>query len=362
MKNRKKEMEAFMSNFKEMPDRLLKYCEILLEESDATPESYQDTMSFRRIAIELNTKCNLRCAWCYRLDPNYAHVLNKMMPIEKFRDIVNNTKGRFRKVVLGGLGEILLYPNILEAIELSKKLSDNISITTNCSTLTKELIDSLVEKGLTHIELSIDAFGIDDDYKIDRFIIDKFRIRHTDSHKLKLIKYINDQNVLSLQINSVVLDINYNSLKQIVEVLKDNRNLKYLHFITLFTTKQLRDIGIQRIPDEKYISLLKSVSDDIKKYNLNWEITPSPLSILSDPIIQMKKRKNICFTCFEDPYINVDGKLLPCGRQKKWEGVDATMGFEKAWNDPKLVLFRKNMLNGNYPKLCGDLCYLKPIS
>lgn len=359
MSKRKEVMSDFMLNFKDMPDRLLKYCEILLEGKDASPVSYQDTMSFRRLAIELNTKCNLNCAWCFRLDPNFKHILNKQMTIETLKKIINNTKGKFRMVVLGGLGEPLMYPHFLEAIKLAKKLSSNIKTTTNATLLTKELIDNLVESGLTHLEMSIDVFGRDGNYNIDNALIKKFRIRHTDPHRLELIKYINDKNVLNLQINSVLLDINYNSLKNMVEVLKDFKNIKILHFIPLFTTKQLRDIGIDRISDEKYMLLLKSIQGDIKKYNLKWEVTPSSLGTLADPIIQMKKRKNICFTCFEDPYISIEGKLLPCGRQKIWGGVDATIGFEKAWNHPKILEFRKNMLNGNYPELCGNLCYLK---
>ena len=225
--------------------------------------------------------------------------------------------------------------------------------------LTKDLIGEFVESGLTHIEMSIDAFGRDGNYYIDNSLIKKFRIRHTDSHRLELIKYINDKNVLNLQINTVLLDINYDSVKHMVEVLKDFKNIKILHFIPLFTTKQLRDIGVDRISDEKYMSLLKLIQDDIIKYNLEWEVTPSPLGTLADPIIQMKKRKNICFTCFEDPYISIEGKLLPCGRQKIWGGVDATDGFEKAWNHPKILKFRKDMLEGKYPDLCGKLCYLK---
>ncbi len=65
--DRKKEMQAYIENFKDMPDRLLKYNEILLEGEDACPECYQDTMSYRRLAVALTTRCNLSCQWCYPL-------------------------------------------------------------------------------------------------------------------------------------------------------------------------------------------------------------------------------------------------------------------------------------------------------
>ena len=78
-----------------------------------------------------------------------------------------------------------------------------------------------------------------------------------------------------------------------------------------------------------------------------------------DPIIALKQKKNICFTCFEDPYISEDGELIPCVRTKPMGGVDATVGFEKVWNHPRMLKFRKNMLQENYPSLCGKLCYVK---
>ncbi len=104
---------------------------------------------------------------------------------------------------------------------------------------------------------------------------------------------------------------------------------------------------------------LYKIKADLEKYNLDWKMSPPPEGAVMDPIIEMKKRKNICFTCFEDPYLSVNCELLPCGRQKIYGGVDATVGFEKAWNHTKLLEFRKNMLEGKYPPLCSQLCYLK---
>lgn len=308
-------------------------------------------MSFRRLAIELTTRCNLNCIWCYRRDPAYKHILNKDMPFEKLKKVVENTKGKFRMVHLGGLGEPLLYPKIIDAVKMVKKLSDKVKITTNGTLLTKKLIDELTEAGLTHIEISIDAFTVEKNLEF----------RGSDLGKLvQAIKYISDQNKLYLQINSVVANINYKYLFNAVEVLKECKNVKILHLIPLFETKQCQEHGIRRVSDEDFQRLLRKSYSDIQKYNLEWKLEP-PVhgGIRADPIIEMKRRLNICFTCFEDPYISVEGELLPCGRQKLYGGADATCGFEKAWNCPKLLKFRENMLKGKIPELCRRLCYLK---
>ena len=95
--NIKKEMLAYIDNFKNMPDRLLKYNEILLEGRDASSFCFQDTMSYRRLAVAITTRCNLNCKWCYRLDPQYKSILNKDLEIEIFKKFVKNTKGYWIK-------------------------------------------------------------------------------------------------------------------------------------------------------------------------------------------------------------------------------------------------------------------------
>lgn len=349
MQERKLQMQEFMKNFEGMPDRLLKYCEILLEGEDASPYCYQDTMSLRGIAIALTAKCNMHCAWCYRFDEAYKNVLDIELPFEKLESIVKNTKGRFRRVHLAGLGETTLYPRLLDAIKLVKKLSDRVKFTTNATRLTEEYIDSLAKSGLTDIEISICVF----DEKKEK------ELRGVDLRRsLKSAVYISNETDIDLQVNTLVSSMNYKFLFNLVDQLKEAKKLT-IHTIPLFETHQCREAGIRRVSAQDYRALLNKIKADIDKYDLDWDMSPTPEGSVLDPIIEMKVKKNICFTCFEDPYISEKGELLPCVRQKPHGGVDATGGFEKAWNHPRLLEYRRNMLKGCYPPLCGQICYLK---
>lgn len=351
MIERKKEMLSLMENFRDMPDRLLKYIEILLEGEDATSHCYQDTMSFRRLGIKLVNRCNLKCKWCYRGDSANKDLVNsKDLSVETLRKFVENTKGKFRLVHFGGLGEPTLHRNLSEVIGLAGKLSDNVKLTTNGTLLSPELIAKMIAAGLTHLEVSIDGFT-DEDNK---------EWRGSDLKKLvRNIVHISNNTNLILQINSVLSCLNYNSLMNMVEMLKDAKNIDTFHTIPLFMTEQMRNEGIERVPDNEYIKLLRKIEADIKKYNLKWKLSPPPEGVSLDPTIEMKRKRNICFTCFEDPSIGTDGYLCACGRIGFAPLADATQGFEKAWNHPKMLEFRKNMLRGKYPEFCGNLCYLK---
>ncbi len=346
---RKKEMQELLQNFEGMPDRLLKYLEILLERKDATPYSYQDTMSFRKLAIALTSRCNKSCQWCYRFDPAYKDTLNKDLPFEKLERFVKNTRGKFRLVHLGGIGEPTLYPRLFDVINISKKLSNKIKITTNASLLNKDFINKLVKSGLTHIEVSVWTSS-----EKQEKIIRNVELKKT----IENIVYMANETPLDVQVNTTVCSLNYDKLPNLVNKLKKAKTLS-LHTIPLFETAQCRKAGIRRISVEKYEKLLRKVKNRILKFNLKWNMFPTPEGSVIDPLIEIKRKLNICFTCFEDPYISAIGELLSCGREEPWGGVDITVGFEKAWNHPKLLKFRKNMLEGKYPPLCGKLCYLK---
>jgi len=343
-------MLEFLANFEGMPGRLMKYLELLLLGEDASPFCYQDSMSYRRLAIAITTYCNLKCKWCYRHDSQYQGVLNKHIRLEVLRNIVSNTEGHFRLIHLAGLGEPLLYPNLAEAIRIVREKSDNVKITTNGTLLTPQKVDEIVAAGLTHIELSVDAFSMD---KLTEF-------RGSDLRQIVgMIKYISNETKLFLQINSVVASLNYNALFNIVDVLKEAKNIKVIHTIPLFMTEQLRNDKCKKVSDEDYISLLDKIEKDIKANRLDWKVQPSAYGVSIDPVIEMKRQKNICFSCFEDPFINTDGYLCPCPRREFDPLHDAIGGLEKAMNSQNALEYRKNMLKGNYPEFCGEICFLK---
>jgi MoaA/NifB/PqqE/SkfB family radical SAM enzyme len=351
MHPKKTEMIEFMrQSFDGYPDRLLKYIEILLDGKNASPYCYQDTMSYRHLAISLNTYCNKNCTWCYRKDSAFKNILNKQMDFSVLEKIIKNTKGRFPKVYLTGIGEPLLYPRYTDAIREVRKITDNVVLTTNGSLLSEKKIDELTDAGLTHIEISIDCF----DEEMQK------KHRGTDlQHLHKMVKYISDKNILKLRINSVVNTITLPYLWNAVDYLKDCENIKTYHIIPMFDVEQMREIGVSSVPEPEMKKLLVHLESKARECGLNWGFYPSSYGINMYPSIAMKKRLNICFVCFESPTISVDGMLMPCPRQMTWGGVDATVGFEKAWNSPHLLKFRENMLAGDYPVHCEKLCYLK---
>jgi len=166
-----------------------------------------------------------------------------------------------------------------------------------------------------------------------------------------------------LQINSVVSTENAPWLSDFVSKFKNVKNINVWHTIPLFETSQMRDSGIKPLDDDSYKTLLLKTENEIKEEGLDWNLSPSGHGVRLDPIIEMKRRLNICFSCFDDPYIGVNGQFNFCPRQEYTaSGVDVSVGFEEAWNHQNLRKFRKNMLKGTYPEYCGKLCFLEDRS
>ncbi len=347
--NMKAEMDAFMRYFDGMPGRLQKYMELLLLGKEASPYAYQDTMSLRRLAIALTTYCNLNCIWCFRHDSHYKAILNKHMDRTVLRIILKNISGPLRLIHFGGTGEPLLYPHLLEAIRLARVKTSAVKITTNGVLLTDKFIRDLVKAGLTHIEVSIDAFSSDE----------LLRVRGSRLEKLvALMEYMSAHTGLVMQVNSVVTSFNYKGLFKVVEVLKNVRRELCVHTIPLFIAEHIDGSRIRRITDADYRRLLEKIESGICARGLPWRTSPASVSAGLDPVIEMKRRDGICFTCFEDPYINTDGYLCACGRREFHGIVDASVGFEKVMNAPEVLRYRAAMLSGRSPEYCRKVCFL----
>lgn len=109
------------------------------------------------------TSCNLNCIFC-SIDAGLSSknqvdfVVEREYLVEEFKKLVDFKECNV-EVHLGTQGEPLLYAEIVELIKdlSSIKKVKTISMDTNGTLLTEELVDKLAEAGLTRINLSLNA-------------------------------------------------------------------------------------------------------------------------------------------------------------------------------------------------------------
>lgn len=107
------------------------------------------------IQIEITTKCNINCPLCLRtIDP--AKVVDADMPIDLFKSIIRQLKGKTRDVSLVGLGEPLLHPEIFSMIRFAKENELEVSIIDNFTLIDREKSLKLIDSGLDNLYVSFD--------------------------------------------------------------------------------------------------------------------------------------------------------------------------------------------------------------
>ena len=223
----------------------------------------------------------MKCVWCHREEEhviNSGYLSNKISS-NKLKNFLPQLKG-FDVLSWGGLGEPLMNKDIYELSTLAAKYVPIVKTTSNGTTLTKKNVVKIKNSGLNYLEVSIDGFDSEANQKLrgsdENIIIDN-------------LYELCDQTDLPLQINSVVSEENYDSLFFAIEKLKDVKNIVCIHAIPLFMTKHMMSLGIKTLSKEKFQKLIIHWDNEIKKYNLKWELSPNLSDVDFDPVVFMKK-------------------------------------------------------------------------
>src|SRR5574339_337468 len=100
--------------------------------------------ALKRVYVEATNQCNLNCSTCMR---NVWDVQYGAMSAETFERILASFQNSLQKpeLFLGGYGEPLSHPRILDMIEQAKGLGHRVSLITNGILLTEHISCQLID-------------------------------------------------------------------------------------------------------------------------------------------------------------------------------------------------------------------------
>lgn len=118
---------------------------------------YQTLGSFENLTIDLEvtSRCNAVCGFCPRdaMPDKKTHV-----SLETVTSLAENLRhGPQKQVVLCGIGESLMHPQIVSIVDTLNKAGAFVAMTTNGALLTEELFRKLIHAGLRSINFSVNA-------------------------------------------------------------------------------------------------------------------------------------------------------------------------------------------------------------
>ena len=113
----------------------------------------------RKLYIEPTTLCNLNCKMCFRhtwFDEKFSH-----MSMENFTRALETMPKTVETIFFGGMGEPLFHPEIVRMIELAAATGAEVELLTNGTMLSEEMINHIIDAGLSRLWISIDDLETD---------------------------------------------------------------------------------------------------------------------------------------------------------------------------------------------------------
>lgn len=130
--------------------------ELLLEKTSTGLAIHPLRPDVRKVYVELTTRCNLQCRTCVR---NIWDDPVEDMDERTFRRLFEQLREltELREIVLGGYGEPLAHPRILDYLAAIRELEVKVTLSTNGVLLDREHAQALLDLGVNGITVSMDG-------------------------------------------------------------------------------------------------------------------------------------------------------------------------------------------------------------
>jgi len=111
----------------------------------------------KKLYLEVTSRCNLECLSCVR--KHWTETALQEMDMDLVRQIAAQSKElpHLNRIHLGGFGEPLSHPHIVEIVNIFTDNGLRVSMSTNGTLLYPELSARLIRAGLEHVIVSVDS-------------------------------------------------------------------------------------------------------------------------------------------------------------------------------------------------------------
>ena len=247
--------------------------------------------------IELTERCNLSCRHCFiNQAAGDAHIKKAELTTDQWKSILNQMADSGTMFLLITGGEPLLRPDFPEIFVHARQLGMIVSLFTNGTLLSPNLVNLLAGFGLPSIEISL--------YGATPQTYEK--ITGVKGSYQRCIHGINlaIERGLRLNLKSVILTLNHHELSQ-MQALSEKLGMKFRYDSTLWPR-----VDGDLSPLQYQISSQETISLDINdpSRRAGWEDT-------AEQFQGQRLRNEMVFTCgaaYRSFNINAYGQMIPC--------------------------------------------------
>lgn len=319
------------------------------------------------VSVDLTCRCTTGCIMCWYWSPLLNNCpkeewVNQSLSYEVFMRLIEEFKQlEVKRVILGGQGDPLLYPKILEAIESCKRNGIEVCLITGGVYLSEEKTRAIFDLGLDHLDISLQAASsqvyskIHPSQKETTFerIIEQLLL-------LARLKKEAQSKKPHVRIIHVVCNLNYQETVKIVE-LTNKINAQSIGFkridvipetqSLLLNAEQLEEFKIllQEAEDKAASLGVKTEIDDFRKYMLS--------GLTSGVYTANFYAKIPCYVGWHSARILASGDVVPCCNCYSivFGNINRT-SFIEIWNSEEYQDFRREALKTNKELLMKKDC------
>ena len=355
----------------------------------------------KKLYLEITSHCNLNCTMCTRKNWQNEGIghMSKATFSKVLKDLPNHPE--LKTVFLGGIGEPLTHPDLIEMITALCKRDLRVEMISNGTLLTKEMSGKLIDAGLNMLWVSVDgAFSVcyedirqgataNNLYKnLEGLCEAKIERGIFDVHIYDLNEYL-ARETLQLGLAFVAMKRNIKELPKLIQESRKLgvREIKVTHVIpytkemvneALYDRTVLLNHGQPRDPLVMHVDLpLMDWNEDTTNVMAALYNSHATFSHMDIPML---RRENYCrFVQEGQSFVRWDGEICPCmallhdGKTylnnverhitgKSFGNInDNDKSLSKIWYGEEYSEFRKKVRDFVYSPCvtCGECTYLE---
>ena len=289
------------------------------------------------VAWETTSACNLLCSYCRARatpepDPNELGTKEALA-------LIDDVALLKPLLILSG-GEPLLRPDIFLLARYAVSKGLRVSLATNGTLLTPELVDEIVSSGVSRVSVSLDGSTPEDH--------DAVRGKGCYLRAMRGIETLRSR--VDFQINFTITKRNAKDLLPIFD-LADNLRAKAIHFFFLVPTG--RGIEEDLVSPDLQEELLSQIDLERSRRSIEVQVTCAPqYARIARP--GSGRRGGGCLAGTSFVFISRRGEVYPCGYLPMLAGNVMEQSFSEIWeNSVVFKALRERKLKGK----CGECGY-----
>lgn len=322
------------------------------------------------VSVDLTCQCTTGCVMCWYWSPllkdrpsgEWSNQSLKYEVLERL--LADFKKLKVKRIILGGQGDPLLYPKILEAIRMAKQMGIEVCLITGGVYLNEERTRKIFELGVDHLDISLQAATPQTYQKIHP--LQKEGTFERIKGQLMLLSRLKKESRKErpqVRIIQVVFNLNYQETVKIVELAKEI-NAQSVGLKRIDVIPETRDLLLNKGQLEQLKILLNEAEARAKELGVKTEIgdfRKYMLAGLNTGIYTADFYARIpCYVGWHSSRILANGDVVPCCNCYSliFGNINKT-SFCDIWSSKEYQQFRLEALkiNKDFLSKRGCKCY-----